>query len=135
MLPILNQSLWRDEAFSALISLKNPLEIISLSMRDTTPPLYYLLLHYWILMFGTSEVSLRSLSFLFHLLLVLIVFFITKKLIKSRFVQFIIAFSTLLNPFLLQYAFEARPYSLLAFLSVLSIYLAISKKYILSSVF
>ncbi len=134
MLPILNQSLWRDEAFSALLSLKNPIEIISLTIRDTTPPLHYLLLHYWMLTFGTSEAALRGLSFLFHLLLVLTIFLIVKKLIKSKLVQVIITFATLLNPFLLQYAFEARTYSLFTFLSILAIYFAISKKYVLGSI-
>lgn len=134
MLPILNQSLWRDEAFSALLSEKSPLQIIALTIRDTTPPLHYLLLHYWMLMFGASEAALRGLSFIFHLLLVLTVFLISRKLIKSTFAQLIITFTTLLNPFLLQYAFEARAYSLLVFLSVLAIYFAISKKYVLTGI-
>lgn len=134
MLPILNQSLWRDEAFSALLSEKSPLQIIPLTMRDTTPPLHYLLLHYWMIMFGTSEVALRGLSFIFHILTVFIVFLIIRKLIKSTIAQFLITLATLLNPFLLRYAFEARAYSLLAFLSVLAIYFVITKKYILSSV-
>ncbi|MEK7450789.1 MAG: glycosyltransferase family 39 protein, partial [Patescibacteria group bacterium] len=134
MLPIFNQSLWRDEAFSALLSEKNPLQIISLSMRDTTPPLHYLLLHYWMVMFGTSEVALRGLSFSFHILTVFVVFLIARQLIKSTLVQSLIVLATLLNPFLLQYAFETRAYSLLALLSVLGIYFIITKKYVLSSV-
>ncbi len=134
MLPILNQSLWRDEAFSALLSEKSPLQIIPLTMRDATPPFHYFLLHYWMLMFGTSEVAIRGLSFIFHILTVFIVFLIARKLIKSTLVQSLIALATLLNPFLLQYAFEARTYSLLAFLSILAVYLAISRKYVLSGV-
>ncbi|MDO8620851.1 MAG: glycosyltransferase family 39 protein [Candidatus Levybacteria bacterium] len=134
MLPILNQSLWRDEAFSALLSEKNPLQIISLSMQDTTPPLHYLLLHYWMVAFGTSEVALRGLSFIFHILTVFVIFLIAKKLIKSTLAQSFIVLATLINPFLLQYAFEARAYSLLALLSVLGIYFIINKKYVLSSV-
>jgi len=86
------------------------------------------------LMFGTSEVSLRGLSFIFHVLMVFIVFLIARKLIKSTPTQLIIAFATLLNPFLLQYAFEARTYSLLAFLTILEMYFAISRKYLFSGV-
>jgi len=134
MLPILNQSLWRDEAFSALLSRKSPLQIILFTMRDATPPLHYLLLHYWMIMFGTSEVALRGLSFTFHILTVFVIFLIARQLMKSTLAQSLIALATLLNPFLLQYAFETRAYSLLAFLSALAIYLVITKKYVLSSV-
>jgi len=134
MLPILNQSLWRDEAFSALLSLKSPLQIIFLSMRDATPPLHYLLLHYWMLLFGNTEVSMRGLSFIFHLLTVLVVFFIVRKVIHSVMPQILITFSVLLNPFLLQYAFEARAYSMLCFLITLAVYLAITKRYLLAGV-
>ncbi len=134
MIPILNQSLWRDEAFSALLSEKNPLQIIVLSMQDTTPPLHYLLLHYWMLLFGQSEVALRGLSFIFHLLTVLVVFLIARKLIKSTIVQLLITITVLLNPFLLQYAFEARAYALLAFFTVLTLYFVISKRFILAGI-
>lgn len=134
MLPILNQSLWRDEAFSALISQKGSKDIIILTAKDTTPPLHSLLLHFWMLAFGQSEVSIRGLSFLFHVLTVCVVFFLCKKFVKSPLVSSLIALTTLLNPFLLQYAFEGRTYSLLAFLTVLSVYLLILRRYLLASV-
>lgn len=134
MLPILNQSLWRDEAFSALLSEKSPLEIIRLTMHDASPPLYYILLHYWVIFFGNNEVVLRSLSLLFHFLTVIVVFLIARTLIKSVWGQILVALATLLNPFLLQYSFEARPYSLLAFLTVIVVYLIYKRKYILSSI-
>ncbi len=134
MVPILNQSLWRDEAFSALLSLKTPLQIILLSMKDATPPLHYLLLHYWMLLFGNTEVSMRGLSFILHLFTVLIIFFIVRRLTHSISVQILISFSVLLNPFLLQYAFEARAYSMLSFLITLAVYLAITKRYFLAGV-
>lgn len=134
MLPILNQSLWRDEAFSILLSEKNPLEIIKLSIKDTTPSLHYLLLHYWMLIFGNSEVAARSLSVLFHVLTAIAVFFVARKLIKSKLAQILISFSVLFNPFLLQYAFEARLYSLLAFLTVLAVYFLLTGRNFLSGI-
>ena len=134
MLPILTQSLWRDEAFSALIAEKNIFEIIRLSAQDTSPPFYYILLHYWMILFGNSEVAIRTMSLLFHLLTVVVIFFIAKKIIRS-FPEYVsITLATLLNPFLLQYAFEARTYSLLTFLSVTALYLIILKKYIMAGI-
>lgn len=134
MLPILNQSFWRDEAFSALLSEKSPLEIIRLTSHDVSPPLYYIILHYWMILFGNNEVSIRSLSLLFHLLTVCAVFFVSRKLIRSLWGQLLITSTALLNPFLIQYAFEARPYSLLAFLTILAVYAISIKKYILASI-
>lgn len=134
MLPILNQSLWRDEAFSVLLSEKSPLEIIRLTMHDVAPPLYYILLHYWMIFFGDSEVVMRSLSFLFHLLTVFVVYLLARNLIKSAWGQLLITTATLLNPFLLQYSFEARPYTLLAFLAVLAIFMVSTRKYFTASI-
>lgn len=135
MLPILNQSLWRDEAFSALLAKKHIFEVIKLSMQDTSPPFYYILLHYWVTMFGNGEVAIRMMSLLFHLFTVIVVFFIARKIIRSSLSgQILIALVTLLNPFLLQYAFEARTYGLLTFLSATALYLVISKKYITAGI-
>ena len=134
MLPILNQSFWRDEAFSVLLSQKSPLRIIALTIKDQSPPLYLLILHYWMLAFGQSEVAVRGLSFLFHITLVIVVFFLARKLVKSTTTQLLITAAVLLNPFLLQYAFEARPYSLLALLTTLAVYLIASRRHLLTGV-
>ena len=134
MLPILTQALWRDEAFSALIAEKNIFEIVKLSAQDTSPPLYYILLHYWMILFGNTEVAIRTMSLLFHLLTVIAIFFIARKIIRSLPVYASISLAALFNPFLLQYAFEARTYSLLAFLSVTALYLIIIKKNIMAGI-
>lgn len=134
MLPILNQSLWRDEAFSVLLSQKTPFEIIKLTTKDMTPPFHYLLLHYWMLILGNSEIIIRSLSFIFHISTTLLIFLIARKLFKSTIAQLLLSLTALLNPFLLQYAFEARPYSLLAFLTILAIYFIMSKKNLMAGI-
>lgn len=116
----LTQPLWRDEAFAFLLALKSPFEIISLSTADFTPPLFYLLLHYWIKLFGHSEIAVRLLSFIFHIGTVYTVYKFSGQIAKK--IQIAVAILTLVNPMLLYYAFEARAYSLLALLSVTSIY-------------
>src|SRR5260221_5115456 len=134
MLPILNQSFWRDEAFSVLLSEKSPWQIITLTIKDESPPLYSLLLHYWMLLFGKSEAAVRGLSFLFHILLVVTVFLIARKLTKQVIPQVLITAAALFNPFLLQYAFEARTYSLLALITTLAVYFIIIRKYWLAGI-
>lgn len=135
MLPILNQSLWRDEAFSLLLSAKKLPEIITLTTKDANAPLYYFLLHFWLALFGSGESTARTLSLVFFILTALVGFLVMKEITKHRFVSFLAGLAILLNPFLIQYAFEARPYTLLAFLTIATIYFFIMKRYILASIF
>lgn len=134
MLPILNESFWRDEAFSALLSQHNLLDIIKLSAKDQSPPLYPILLHFWMQLFGTTEVAIRSLSLLFHFGTTLLAILLLYRLTKSLTASLLTGFAVLLNPFLLQYAFEARTYSLLAFLTALTVYAISKQKYWLAGI-
>ena len=49
---ITSESIWLDEAFSIQLAKYDPVEIIRKTARDVHPPLYYLLLHFWINLFG-----------------------------------------------------------------------------------
>lgn len=133
-LAFLTQSFWRDEAFSYLLAKRGVLEIISLSIKDFNPPLYFLLLHYWMILFGSSEIGLRSFSFIFYWLTVYLVFLFLTEILKIDlrknllfFVFYILLF--IVNPFLSYYAFEARSYSLFTFLATLSYYSFYKKNY------
>ena len=55
-------AIWYDEAFSVLLARHEPWQIWSLTARDVHPPLYYLVLHYWIAWFGDGALAVRSLS-------------------------------------------------------------------------
>jgi len=135
MLPILHQSYWRDEAFSVLLASKNLKDIFFITVRDTSPPLYYFLLHFWIKLFGDVEFITRSLSLLFLFLLVLSSFFLIKQLIKDWRVSLLGSLAILLNPFLLEYGFEARAYMLFAFLIVTAVLFYLKRRYLISSLF
>src|SRR3989338_7209134 len=99
------QSIWRDEAFSYLLAKQNIFQILSLTAKDFNPPLYYLLLHVWVGMFLLD---------------------IFQFSIKEVFISLLLF---VLNPLLHYYAFEARMYSLLAFLVTLSFYFLAKKSY------
>ena len=60
-----SESIWQDEGFSVSVAHMNLSELIATTAADVHPPLYYLLLHYWISIFGDSEFSCRFLSALF----------------------------------------------------------------------
>src|SRR5205085_7240532 len=54
--------LWLDEALTVNIA-RLPLSRIPDALRhDGSPPLYYLLLHWWIAAFGAGDIAVRALS-------------------------------------------------------------------------
>lgn len=119
----ITQSFWRDEAFSYFMAKKNVFEIIFLTTKDFNPPLYYFVLHFWMKIFGSSEITLRSLSFIFFWANIYVVFLFLNNVFKikqNKAFLYLILF--IFNPLLLYYAFEARMYSMFAFLASLSYY-------------
>lgn len=114
------QSFWRDEAFSVLFASKPLLWILQNSSFD--PPVYYVLLHFWMKLFGQSEIAVRSLSFVGFSLAVLLVIRLSEQLFSKKWIQWLVPMLFFLNPMLLYYAFEARAYGWYIFFAVLTIY-------------
>lgn len=66
------RSLWFDEAWSWASTLKaGPAELIELARDDFHPPFYFLVLHFWTLLFGDSIIAMRLLSVVFGTLAVI----------------------------------------------------------------
>lgn len=117
-----HDSIWVDEAFSARVANLGVADLVrSATSEDTNPPLYYVLLHFWIDVFGDSEVALRSLSAVVGILLVFVVFKLGVRLSSVRAGLFAALFAAV-SEFLVHYSQEARVYSLLALLSACSYY-------------
>lgn len=113
MLNQFNASLWGDEGFSAILSMKAFPEIIKIITRDTSPPLWNIFEHFAFKLFGTGEVIIRGLAFAFFLGTNLFVYKIG-KLLWGKKTGLLAAVLTFLNPFFFIYAFEGRMYSILA---------------------
>lgn len=114
------QSLWRDEAFSMLIAERSPLSFIG--KLSFEPPVYYLLLHYWMKLFGTTEIALRSLSLFGFALATCVVILWSEQLFRKHWLSWFLPLTFFLNPMLLYYAFEVRTYGWYMFFAVLSMY-------------
>lgn len=124
------QSIWRDEAFSCLLAQKNIGEIFLLTAKDSNPPLYYFLLHYWIRMFGHFEIALRSLSLVFFCMTAYVFFLFLHKIFRySPCRSFLYLLLFIANPVLHYYAFETRMYTMFAFFSLTSYYFFVQKNY------
>ena len=109
---------WIDEGLSVGIA-DRPLSEIPLALReDGSPPLYYMLLHFWLDVVPSSEAGVRSLSLLFSLLAIPAAFWAGRTIWDSQKAAWFAAILFAFNPFLAQYAQEARMYSLVALLAI-----------------
>ena len=106
-------SIWGDEGFSAILSMKTVPEIIAIIIKDTSPPLWNLTEYLAFQTFGTSEIVIRGLAFLYFSLTIFFVYKIG-ELIWNRKTGLLAATLTFLNPFFFIYAFEGRMYSIMA---------------------
>jgi uncharacterized membrane protein len=117
-----SDSIWLDEAYSIQFAHLPILELLSkTASSDVHPPLYYLLLHYWMMLFGDSEAAARLLSVLFGLFSILVIYPIA-ALLFDRATGLLSALLLALSLFHIEFAQEARMYTLLAFLALCSLY-------------
>jgi hypothetical protein len=109
---------WIDEGLSVGIA-NRPIGAIPHALReDGSPPLYYVLLHYWLKLAGNTEAGVRALSLLFALLAIPVSWWAARAIFRSVKAAWIAAVLAALNPFLSQFAQEARMYTLVALLAL-----------------
>jgi mannosyltransferase len=111
------ESIWLDEAASIEFAELNLSQIFFLP--DTSPPLYYIILHWWIHYFGISEFSVRLPSAIFGFLSIFVIYKIGSQLFDmdvGKFSSLLMAFSV----FHIEFSQEARTYSLSVLLTLLS---------------
>lgn len=128
----LNQSFWLDEAAQAIESAR-PLSDQWQLAADFHPPLYHLILHFWMLA-GRSEIWLRIPSVLFALGSITALYLLS-NLLKRKKEGMLSAIFLATSGFHLWYSQEARPYMLFAFLSFLSTYFLLKKNWFLYTLF
>lgn len=116
-------SLWHDESFSALLVNYDFPEMISRIQLDVHPPFYYIALRGWTDFFSNSLFSLRMFGVFFSFLAIFAVYFFINKAFKRPALALLASLLYALSYFQMQYAMEARMYSLGTFLVVVSGYL------------
>src|ERR1700730_617026 len=115
-------SLWWDEGFTFWASSLSPSDVVRFARSDNQPPLYYLLQHYWGILFGNSEYALRGLSAFFGTLSLPVFYLLAKKVLKDSMA---VVLATWLFAFSMKqvwYSREARTYELASFLALVGLY-------------
>src|SRR5262245_24157534 len=119
---IADKSLWLDEAFSVALARLDWSELWqAITVREANMGLYYLLLHYWVQL-GSGEFAVRSLSAITSIVSIAPVYGIGARLFGVN-TGIIASLLLALNAFFIQYAQEARGYSLVLLLTATSSYL------------
>src|SRR5579884_3884032 len=109
---------WMDEAITTGIASHPLSQIPGLLRHDGSPPLFYFLLHFWILSFGGSETATHALSLLFGLLTIPVGYWAAASLFGRRagiMAAVLFAFSAWLT----EYAMETRMYELMGLLGII----------------
>jgi mannosyltransferase len=115
-----SESLWLDEGVSVLVA-KWPLGDICSYVRheDVHPPLYYMILHFWVGWVGDSETAVRMLSAILGTLWLPLMYRLGKDFMDRK----TSGLATLLSAISVYYVFfaqETRGYALFVFVALLS---------------
>ena len=113
------ESIWIDEGRSIDVARMSIPDLITENSLDNHPPLYSILLHYWMLLFGDSEFSTRFLSVLFSVLSLLVLYQIATTLFNQQIARYSVLLMTV-SVFHIQYAQEIKSYALMLLLILLS---------------
>jgi len=112
------ESFYFDEAYSVWAAKHSASWLITISTQRIFPPLYYLLLHFWMSL-GQSDSVVRLLSVVFALGSILGIYVLAKQLFDTR-VGLLSALLLTVSPLHLFYSQEARMYMVLLTLGLAS---------------
>ena len=115
------ESIWVDEGYSIIFAKLNFPQLIEVTSKDVHTPFYFMILHYWINLFGDSEFSIRFPSAVFGFIAIVMVYKVG-GLIFDKKVGLLSSLILALSVFHIHYSQDARMYSLMALLSLVSMY-------------
>jgi MFS family permease len=107
--------LWLDEALSVNISQLPVGDLLEALRHDGHPPLYYLVLHYWMEVVGDGDVAVRALSGIFAVASLPLVWVAGRRLAGPQGARWALVVAAL-SPYWVRYATETRMYSLVMLL-------------------
>lgn len=111
---------WDDEVISTFAARLPPAEIFySVMINDVHPPLYHILLHFWIVLFGDGLLTIRLFSVLVSTVCVPLTYLLGRELV-NRQVGLVAAALMAIAPFQIYHGQQARMYPLLTLVVLLA---------------
>jgi uncharacterized membrane protein len=117
------QPLWWDEGWSLYFATTGVRNMLELTAVDIHPPLYYLLLHFWIRVSGPGVISVRLLSVLIGTATIPLLYAAGRRLSGHRG-GLLAAFLLAISPFHIYYSQEVRMYGLVTLFGVAALFFA-----------
>ena len=117
-------SIWFDEAFSAYIIHFNFLDIARYTATDVHPPFYYWTLKLWSLVFGHTDIGLRSMSVFFGAVAAIFGYLFVRRQFGRKAALYGL-FILVLSPLFIRYSQEARMYTLVAAIVMAATYVLV----------
>lgn len=115
------ESFWHDEAWTWGLTREGPAHLIrNLIHIDAHPPLYYLLVQAWSLIFGSTEAGLRLFSFMAGMFALPLLYRLVSRIAGGR-VGLLATLLLAMSPSHVYFSQEARSYTLLFLLSLVSL--------------
>jgi mannosyltransferase len=113
--------MWLDEAQTVNIASRSVPDLFTALRHDGSPPLYYVVLHMWMVVFGTSNFSARALSGVFSVASLPLMAVAARRFGLAGRSPWPAVLLLATCPFAVRYATEARMYSLLLLLVLLAL--------------
>ena len=116
------KNLWFDEVYSWHASQYSIKSIIAIAAGDIHPPLFYIVLKFWTLIFSDSVFSMRMLSVAISLFSMVFIYLLCKKIFKSNLEIFFVLLLFAVSPLNIYYSQEVRMFNLNLLLCIGSVY-------------
>lgn len=113
------RSFWLDETTSVRQASWSIGEMLAWMAHNVHPPLFHTLLHYWILAFDRSEISVRGFAVAWGIAAIPLAYWAARALYDRR-VALVATAIVALSPFFIWYAQEARMYTMMLVFALVS---------------
>jgi uncharacterized membrane protein len=118
---IADESLYGDEPYSIFHAQKSLPELKEIFLHDQNPPMHIAVLHFWLNIFGISDVAAKMLSVICIVFAGLLLFLFARKFLNLQ-AAVIVSFLFLFSNSQQYFSTEVRPYALIQLLCISSFY-------------